>query len=159
MKRLVIPVALMFMATAVLCGCARQCGPWLGAAQADDDGAKSGTKKGKKLAVGATHGGLGGTSRFGIDYVFPHQAKSREERWAETVSATGAGWVNFHDIRWDRIERRAPSGGRHDYRWDDLFHDNPTGRSCERRFAAGSTVAIVLDTTSVVFAPGAESKQ
>jgi len=40
--------------------------------------------------------------------------------WPKLLSTTGAGWVNFHDIRWENIEPRPPSNGEHSYRWGDL---------------------------------------
>ncbi len=63
---------------------------------------------------------LGAASRFGIDYVFPLQAEFRRSAWARTLAATGAGWANLADVRWERIEPKPPRGSRHRYHWSEL---------------------------------------
>lgn len=63
---------------------------------------------------------LGAASRFGIDYVFPLDKKYTKRPYAETFARTGAGWVNFADIRWRWIEPKPPKKGRHNYKWDKL---------------------------------------
>ncbi len=62
---------------------------------------------------------LGADSRFGIDYVFPLQRRYHDERWPRSFARTGAGWVNFADIRWSRIEPKPPDPA-HNYHWELL---------------------------------------
>jgi hypothetical protein len=59
-------------------------------------------------------------SRFGIDYVFPSMPRGQSELWPRTFSKTGAGWINFHEVAWNKIEPRPPSGGVHSYQWKKL---------------------------------------
>lgn len=60
------------------------------------------------------------TSRFGVDYVFPLDPYYRDPALARTLAATGAGWVNFHEVSWAQTEPHAPRGGVHAYRWEAL---------------------------------------
>ncbi|MHC9540057.1 MAG: beta-galactosidase [Vulcanimicrobiota bacterium] len=59
-------------------------------------------------------------SRFGIDYVFPLQQEYHDEKWARIFAATGAGWVNFAEISWSKIEPDPPVKGAHHYKWEEL---------------------------------------
>jgi len=59
-------------------------------------------------------------SRFGIDYVFPLQNEYHDQKWAGLFAATGAGWVNFAEISWIKIEPHPPVKGIHSYHWKDL---------------------------------------
>jgi hypothetical protein len=70
--------------------------------------------------AGRSDAGLGAESRFGIDYVFPFVARYRDEALARTMASTGAGWVNFAEVRWGAVEPKPPEEGTHDYRWDEL---------------------------------------
>jgi len=59
-------------------------------------------------------------SRFGIDYVFPLQQEYHDEKWAGLFAAIGAGWVNFAEISWIKIEPHPPVKGIHSYHWKEL---------------------------------------
>ena len=63
---------------------------------------------------------LGRASRFGVDYAFPLMPRYREQRWPRELAKLGAGWVNFAEVSWKRIEKRPPTGGAHRYQWDEL---------------------------------------
>ncbi len=64
--------------------------------------------------------GLGDESRFGIDYVFPLDPLYQSRTFAEDLAATGAGWVNFANVAWNKIEPRASRNGQYRYQWDTL---------------------------------------
>ncbi len=118
-KRARMTIPSLLAAVVLLCGCAKQCGPRAGSPN-EGKGSSAREKRQVELPAGATQKGLGNASRFGIDYVFPLQDKDRQRRWPVLLSATGAGWINFANVAWEKLEPRAPSGGRHQYHWSEL---------------------------------------
>lgn len=63
---------------------------------------------------------LGAKSRFGIDYVFPLDDRYQNMPIAQQLSKTGAGWVNFAIVGWNKTEPHAPIWGKHRYKWKKL---------------------------------------